>query len=213
MPTIYLLPNVGSSGAIKLKAPFTGLCAANVPYTVSGVRTLRDIAAGGQDPFLLYYDSSSIPKETFVDDVANGVCILSLVSPTGETVYVPNSYLESLPVAMGMPYVTMMVGINLGAIPTSLSLSYFMAQVKDLAHDLLGVANADVKAVKASSVTYLSVEDAGTIETARQTIMETITTDAAKLATSETNRAALAQRNSDLEAYILANMPPAPPPP
>lgn len=213
MPTNYLLPNVGSAGAIKLKAPFTGLCAANVPYSVSAVRTLRDISASGQDPYLLYYQPNDITDEQYSSDVSNNVCILSLVSPTGETVYVPNSYLESLPVAMGIPYCTMMVAVNLGALPTSLSLAYFMSQVQTLAHDLLGVDSADVKAIKASTVTFLSVDDSEALEAARTTVMEAVVTDAAKLVASEAARAALKQRNDDLEAYILANMNPSPPPP
>ena len=207
MTAAYILPNVGATGTVTLKAPFAGLCAANVPFKVSGVRTLQDVVAGGQDPFNLYYLPYGITEAKFIQDVADKVCILSLTSPTGEPVHVPNSYLETLPVSTGMPYATMFVGVNLGAMPSGLSLAYFMATVKQLAHDLLGVSNADVKAMKASSTTYLSMTDAEAIEAARQTVMGVVVTDRAKLIAALDVTVALQSRNADLEAYIL-NPPP-----
>lgn len=208
MAVVYILPNIGASGVIKLKAPFDHLCAENVPYEVSGVRLLSDITATGQDPFGLYYQPYEIEEDKYLQDVKDGVCLLSLRSPTGETVFVPNSYLISLPVSMGIPYSTMMVAVNLGALPHDLSLSYFMAQVQAFAHDLLGVGNADVRAIKASTTTYLSVEDSETIENARKVIMQDVITDAAKLRTAEESLQQLRQTNDDLEAFILTHLPP-----
>lgn len=209
----YLLPNIGTTGAIKLKVPFTGLCAENVPYQVSGISTLHEIVSSGQDPFEMYYEPNSITEEKFLQDAADGVCIISLVSPTGETVRVPNSYLESLPIATGVPYSVMMVAVNLGALPHDLSLTYFMTKVGELAHDLLGIAAPEVRAVKASTTTYLTLEDAASIEAARKVVMDTVVTTEARLAESEAARLALVALNADLEAYIVANhIPPAPPP-
>lgn len=208
MATNYLIPNIGATGAITLNAPFAGLCAANVPYKVSAVRMLQDIVARGEDPYNAYYAPYSITQAKFAQDVKDSVCIISLLSPEGETVCVPNSYLANLPVATGIPYATMLVGINLGPLPLDLSLAYFMEVVKQAAHDLLGVENADVKAAKASSTTYLTIADSSAIETARKVVMDTVTTDAAKLLISEQARQALQQKNADLEAFILANFNP-----
>jgi hypothetical protein len=208
MATAYLLPNIGATGAIKLAAPFEAMCAPNVPYRVSGLRTFQDVVADGKDPYLVHYEPYGITDAKYIQDASDDVCIVSLTSPSGDTVTVPNSYLLSLPVSTGIPYATMMVGINLGALPMDLSLSYFMTTVKQLAHDLLGINNADVKAIKGSSETYVSLADANSIEAARKVIMETVVTDAAKLRASEEARAALQAINSDLEAYILTRLPP-----
>jgi hypothetical protein len=203
--TQYILPNVGASGVIKLKDPFSGLCAANTPYEVTGVRTLQDIVASGQDPFALYYSPFGLDQTVYTSDVSNNVCILSLTASDGEVVYVPNSYLISLPIAMGVPYATMMVGINLGALPQDLSLTYFMDQVAELAHNILGVSAAEVRAMRASAITYLSVEDADTIETARQVVMDNVTTEMARRIAAETALNALQQKYNDLEAFTLAH--------
>lgn len=208
MATNYLIPNLGATGAITLKDPFAGLCAANVPYKVSSVRTMQDIVANGADPYNTYYAPYSISEEKFAQDVKDGVVIISLLSPTGETVSVPNSYLANLPVATGIPYATMLVGINLGPLPLDLNLAYFMTVVQNAARDLLGVENADIKVGKATSTTYLSIADSTAIETARKAVMDTVVTDAAKLYASEQARLALQQKNADLEAFILKNVKP-----
>lgn len=113
MATNYLMPIIGSVGAITLKDPFAGLCATNVPYQVSAVRMLQDIVAKGEDPYSVYYGPNDIPEDKFAQDVKDNVCIISLLAPDGETVYVPNSYLLNLPVGTGVPYATMMVGSTL----------------------------------------------------------------------------------------------------
>lgn len=205
--TQYILPNVGASGVIKLKDPFSGLCAANTPYVVTGVQTLQDVVASGQDPFALYYSPFGLDQSTYTDDVNNNVCILSLTASDGEVVRVPNSYLISLPIAMGVPYATMLVAVNLGALPQDLSLAYFMSQVAELAQNILGVSTADVRAMRASALTYLTVEDATTIETARQVVMDSVTTEMARRMAAETSLNALQQKYNDLEAFILAHPP------
>jgi hypothetical protein len=206
--TQYIVPNLGASGVIKLKDPFAGLCAANTPYTVTSIQTLQDIVADGQDPFALYYSPFGLDQTVYAQDINDRVCIVSLTPSDGDVVRVPNSYLISLPIAMGIPYATMMVGINLGALPQDLSLAYFMTQVAELAHDLLGVDNAAVRAMRASSLTYLSVDDAATIEAARQTVMQAVTTETARRLAAETALNALQQKYNDLEAYALAHTTP-----
>jgi hypothetical protein len=205
MTTLYIKPTVGSSGVIKLKDPFTGLCAENVPYEVTGLQTLQASSAGNVDPYALYYEPFEISRERFAEDVADKVCIVSLRSSDGETVYVPNSYLESLPVATGVPYGTMLVTVNLGALPQDLSLQYFMTKLAEMARDLMGVQNAPVRAMLASTLTSLSLEDAAAIEGARKAIMENVVTDAAKLRVAEEALFALQTKYSDLEAFVLAN--------
>lgn len=205
----YLLPNIGAVGAITLLPPFNGLCASNVPYEVTGLRRLRDLAASGADPFATFYQPAEIDQAKFLEDIRDGVCIITLLGPDGQSVEVPNSYLANLPVATGVPYATMMIGVKIGSLPLDLSLAYLMAKFKELAHDLVGAQNVDVRAARASSITYLSIDDAEAVETARKNVMSTVVTTDAKLHASEQARIALQERNADLEAYILAHHPPA----
>jgi hypothetical protein len=200
----YIQPSIGSSGVIKLKYPFTGLCSAGVPYEVTGLQTLHAVASTNQDPYALFYEPFEIDREKFAADVADRVCIVTLRASDGEEVKVPNSYLESLPVATGVPYGTMLVTVNLGALPQDLSLQYFMSQLKDMARDLMGVQNAAVRAMLASSLTSLTVEDAAAIESAREVVMGAVVTDAAKLRVAQEALVALRAKYNDLEAYVLA---------
>lgn len=208
-----LVPILGTVGVIKLKDPFASLCADGVPYRVTGIRTLSAITADGEDAYGKYYQPAAITEGIYRSDVNAGVCILTLEAPDGTPVYVPNSYLISLPIATGVPYMTMMVGVNLGSLPVGFNLAYFMSQVQSLANDLLGVANADVRAVKGSTVTFIPVEDSTALEAARNQVMGAVVTDRAKLVASEAERTRLQQLNQDLEQYILAHTPPVDPSP
>jgi len=210
MATLYIQPSIGSSGVIKLKEPFAGLCAENVPYEVISLQTLEATAGTGQDPYALYYEPFEIPLEKYREDLANKVCIVTFRASDGEPVQVPNSYLESLPVATGVPYGTMFVTVNLGALPQDLSLSYFMSKVGELAHDLLGIQTPQVRAMLASRLTSISIEDSAAIEAARRAVMENIVTDGAKLRVALEDLHALQMKYSDLEAFVLANQLPTP---
>lgn len=201
----YITPPVGTKGVITLNEPFANDVTANVPYTVAAVRTLADIAAAGQDPYALYYAPKGLSQDVYQQDVDNGACLLSLQSPAGQWVYVPNSYLANAPAAGGVPYTVMGVAINLGALPDSLSLAYFKSTIQQLAHDLLGVTVQpdDVQALTMSATTFLSQDDSKVIETARQNVMSTVVTDYAKLQQSEAARMDAIGKITELENYIL----------
>lgn len=198
----YIVPPINTSGVINLKEPFKSLCAANVPYTVVSIRTLGDIVNDGKDPYGSYYEAFGLDQATFNSDVNSGVCIISLRSPSGEFVHVPNSYLDTAPVATGVPYSSMIVGVRLGALPESLSLEYFNNSVKELAHDLLGVTDAEVKAVKVTETTYIPLDESKTFEAARQNVMSIVVTDSAKLRASEIERQKAIQKIAELELFI-----------
>jgi hypothetical protein len=200
----FLLPQVGSKGLIKLDAPFTNLVTSDVPYTVAAVRRLSDIASSGIDPFVTYYSPLGIDLVKYQADIVAGVCILSLQSPSDSWVYVPNSYLLAMPDSSGIAYTNIVVGVNLGALPDGLALDYFNAKVRDLAHDLLGVSNADVRGMVNSATTYLSKADHDVIAAARRNVMGIVVTDAAKLKESERQLATARAKIVELENFIRA---------
>lgn len=208
MPISYLQPSVGLKGVMKLGDPFAAQVVANVPYTVAAVRRLSDIITSGTDAFEAYYFPNNIEQSKYEEDIANGVCILSLQSPTDQWVYVPNSYLLSMPAAGGVPYSNMMVAVNLGAIPNRLSLNYFMETIKAMAHDQLGIDNADVRSAVVSPTTYIDPKDSDLYEIARKNIMSAISTDRAKLLASEAAREKAIAKIAELEDYIRKNLTP-----
>lgn len=208
-----IIPPINSFGAINLKAPYTSAVAANTPYTVASIRTLKDIAISGQDPYELYYEPAGVSRADYASDLERGVVILTLLPLSGDPVYVPNSYLDKAPDASGIPYYTVLVGVNLGVLPASMSLAYFMNAVKELAHDLIGVNDAPVQSSVVSNALLLPLEDANTIEAARKAVMATVVTDRAKLQASEAARQKAEAKVRELENYIISlNLPNSPPP-
>lgn len=202
----YLTPPVGMVGTISLSAPFTNAVVPNLPYTISAVRSLADIAASGSDPYELYYQDAGISEDKYKEDLVGGACILSLQSSSGIWVYVPNSYLASLPSAGGIPYTNYLVAVNLGLLPDNLDLTHFRNIIAELAHDVMGVENAETKIVAASATMYLSQEDSKAIETARQGVMSALKTDRALYLEEQRLRLAAIQRITELENFINANI-------
>lgn len=205
MTTPFIVPPINTVGVINLAPPYTNEVSANVPYTVSAIRTLSDIAASGQDPYELYYKPVSISAADYASDLARGVVIISLKSPSGEWVYVPNSYLLTAPVGTGVPYTEMIVAVNLGPLPDSLSLAYFKSAVQELARDLMGKENAMVQSMVASETIYLTLEDSKTIEAARQAIMDEVITDRAKYLNEQKLRLQAVAKIAEYEAWMLAH--------
>jgi hypothetical protein len=207
MPTPHLLPQVNSKGVIKLAAPFVTVVTANIPYTIAAVRRLSDFATSGLDPFALYYEPAGLSQEIFENDVKAGVCIISLQSPSDEWVYVPNSYLLAMPDAAGVAYSNKVVAVNLGALPDDLSLDYFKTALAELAHDLLGVTDADVRSLIVSAPTYLSQVDHATFSAARKTIMGIVVTNYAKYREAERLRVQAIAKIAELENHIRSLTP------
>jgi hypothetical protein len=205
MARAYLKPPQGISGVFKLAEPFTNAVSPNVVYRIAEVRSLVGVAASGDDPYEKYYKPAGVTEEKYLEDLANDVAILSLQSTSGKWVHVPNSYLQQMPAASGVPYALCIMGINLGAIPNDLDLTYFEGQIKDLARDLLGVSNADVQATVGSETTYIEQATAKVIEQARTNVMKNVVTDRAKYLASEEQRLAAVAKIAILEKYIKDN--------
>lgn len=213
MADVLIVPPINSFGTLNLKDPYASQITATTPYKVAAIRTLTDIAASGQDPYELYYEPLAVSQADYANDLARGVVILSLVSPSGQWVFVPNSFLNTAPIATGLPYYSMIVGVNLGMLPSSFGLSYFMNAVKELAHDLIGVNDAPVVSSIVSDALMVSIEDSATIEAARKAIMATVITDRAKLQASELARQKAEAKIVELENFIISlNLPDTPAP-
>lgn len=201
-----LIPEVGSSGIYKLRAPFNTRLAQDLRYTCIAVRRLADIVAAGGDPKDLHYTSNGLSDAQYDADVANGVCIVTLQSDGSGVVYVPSSYIESYPSMGGVPYRAIALVVSLGAIPDSLDLTYLKTRIRGVVKDTIGV-DRELQTVTTSPVSLIEQGTHETLEAARLAIVSESNTDYARALAAETALASARQHIAELEAYIRSQQP------
>lgn len=196
-----MIPAINTRGLYTLRAPFAAALLVSTPYTCVAVRKLEDIVAAGGDPKELYYTAHGIDASVYDDDVAQGTCIVTLQASEGSIVYVPSSFITSLPDQGGIPYTTLVLAVSLSAIPDALDLTYLKTRMSELVMANLGV-EAEVQEVAISAPTHLSQTEHAAIEAARQVNITNRTTDHATNLALTTQRDALLAKVQELEAYI-----------
>lgn len=201
-----LIPPIGASGLYKLIAPYNTMINTNISYTCMAVRKLSDIIAMGKDPFKTYYEPYGLTDTQYQNDLNSGVCIVSLQSNSGVWGYVPSSFIESYPQVNGVSYTSLALMVHLGALPDSLNLSYLTNTVKDIVTSVLGV-QPEVQTVATSPSSMISQDNHIAAETARQQQVASNTTTYAASQKNSDENAQLRARITQLEAYILENMP------
>lgn len=202
-----LIPPIGASGLYRLAQPYASQINLNISYTTMAVRKISDITALGKDPFVAFYEPYGLTEQQYEQDANSGVCIVSLQSNSGVWVYVPSSFIEAYPEVNGVPYISVALMVHLGALPDSLNLSYVRNTVRDTVMATLGIT-PDVQTVVTSAKTLIGQDNHMAAENARQANISSNTTDYSNALKYQDDNTALRSRITQLEAYILENMPP-----
>lgn len=198
---LALVPPVGTAGIYKLAPPFSTLLQANMSYRCDAIRRIADFVEVGVEPFEEYYLPYGLTQAQYDQDMANQVCIVSLVSASGHWVYVPSTYIIAYPDLNGVPYTVMVLGLELGAIPNYRDLSGLKSVLSELCRDTIGVVPS-IKEVAISAVQKLSQSDHDALETGRQNLINNTQTDRSKVIALTAELAALRQQYRQLEDYV-----------
>lgn len=202
-----LIPSVGTRGLFSLKAPFDAKLLPDTAYEVMAVRTLDDlVSSSGVDPKELYYTPNGLDAQ-YEQDLAAGVSIVSLAADS-EWIYVPSSYILSMPNQGGLPYTVLALAVMLGPVPDALDLSYLKSRISELVQGTIGITSPEVRTVALSSTTNVSQTEHAAIEAARQALITEADTDRAKLIAMTAQRDALATKVQQLETALLNKMSP-----
>ena len=200
--TTPLNPNIGASGLWSLVAPFDQLSSPGVSYSCVAVRLLADIIAAGSDPFTLYYQPQGLAQTDYQNDVAAGAAIVSLQATGGNWVHVPNTYISQMPNANNIPYRGIVLGVNLGALPDSLDLTYVKSQVSAAVQDAIGVAPSAVMSLAVTPKTLISPAEDASITASREALMGGNGTPTAQLVAARSQIATLQQQIAALSQFI-----------
>ncbi len=194
-------PSIGAGGLWSLNAPFNASLLPNVAYTCVAVRLLSDIIAGGSDPFTQYYSPAGLTQAQFQADVAAGVAICSLQASGGQWLFVPNTYIASMPNPNNISYRSIVLGAMLGPLPDTLDLTYVKTQVANAIQDAIGVIPT-VKSIAASSQLQISPTEDTSVTAARTALISTAGTPTAQLVSLQAQYNTLLQQYQALQTWV-----------
>ena len=202
-----IIPTIGSRGFYNLKAPFAALMVDTTPYTCQAIRRLGDYIAFNEDPLNNIYLPYGLTETDFQADLDENMYIVSLQSEQGQWLYVPASYLLSYPLQNGVPYQTYMIGVNLGAIPTSMDLTAIQTLISNLVYENLGI-KPKMSPVSLSKPILVSSSDSEKIEQARLIRATQKMSDYGRYHQAQVQLQQALEKIQILEAWIKQNHPP-----
>ena len=198
-------PLVDSAGTFKLKAPFDKLVTPNSVYTCRSIRSINDYLALGDNVFEKFYEPFNIDLEIYQDDLKNNVKIASLQAGIGEWIYVPCSFISEAPSINGVKYVSLILGVALGAIPDSMNLESIIEQFKEITANTLGI-ESEVKAVLADEPSLISHEDHVRLEAIRTSKITSSGSDKFIIQQLQREGESKDKKIAELEKYIKSKL-------
>lgn len=187
-------PTVGSKGLWELKAPFNSLLPVNTALECTAISNYGQLIAIGIDPYETYYKKHEIPEATYKEHMETEGRIVFLRTDSGQRYSFPLHYLVSYPIGTGVNYVSMGIGIRLGALPLNTNLDLLIEQIKELCNLNVGVEiHAETMAL--SEIHIISNQDHERIKSVRETRKREQTPALAKITE-------LAKRDADKGAKL-----------
>lgn len=196
-----LTPPLNATGRFTAAAPFDTVVFETVAYQAVALRRFDDIVELGEDVYAKYYQPFGLTEIQFKQDERNSVVLVSLMNPSGEIVYVPDSYILSYPNQGDVKYNHVVLSVSLGILPDFLDLTFAKQQLASIASDTIGV-NAAVKEHIAPTVGSVTPDQHELMEVARIARITNRRTDRAKALEAQAQITALQQRILALETII-----------
>ena len=175
----YIIPTVGMRGKFSLSPPLDQLCLPGEEYTCQAVRRLADYIGNNEDPLNDIYLLYELTEADFKRDMLEDMFIASLQSQSGHWVYVPVRYIQTFPDPGGVPYRTLMMGVNLGPQPNEDDFLHLQQEVTDLVIRYVGVV-PKIKMVQTSKTVLVPREKHDEIVAVRNSKKTTALTDGSK---------------------------------
>lgn len=200
-------PSIGARGQFKLKEPF--ILESNRIYYVTAIRSLKDLYDDNIDAFESFYEPLGIDRTKYRADTAMSVNIITLVSDSTDSspkdvVYVPDTYITSMPISDVPPYHRVVMSIDFGLLPESVDLSDLNDRIKTLGTTVIGKEPiTDLHLGSYHGV--ISSEHHRSMEASRQEQVSNQETDLAKRLRTERENEMLIERIRILEQLVIDN--------
>jgi hypothetical protein len=176
----------------------------SVLYTCAAIRTFRDIRERGFDPFVEFYQPMGLTQTQFNEDEELGASVITLVSDSDPTLYIPTSFILSYPNQHFVPYNHVVLSVSLGLVPDYVDYTFLQDQISGVVSDVIGV-ESDVKLHIAPTREALSPEEHEVLEVSRLSAVQMRVTDHARVLELERKNQKLLDQLATLETIIKQN--------
>lgn len=127
MAVVNNTPSINATGAYRVATPFT--VDESAIYVAEAIDGFNALESRGIDVYAEFYQPHSIPQSRFNEDKAADINIITLISNTAATVFVPSSYITSFPNTGTIGYSQLIVSLDMGLLPDNLNMDSIFADV------------------------------------------------------------------------------------
>lgn len=200
-----VLPDIGLSGVYELRTPFDTKVPNKTKLTCKAVRKISDYLASSEDVKQLCYIDNDLTEGDYENDLMLDMEIVSLQSGEGQWLYVPASYIVSYPLTNGIPYRSLVIGINLPQMPIEQDLTDMKTDIANLVKDHIGVLPT-LSSVETSAIIYVALDKHETNEGLRN-LEKNSKSYRTRYLEANLTIDALNTKIQELETYIKNNLP------
>lgn len=187
MATIKKTPPIYAKGRWVLRLPF--IANPNKIYTCIAVRSFADVYKLGQDVYRVFYLTMGVTDGgaiaglpfNFIAERQLKPNIITLQADDGETIYVPDTFIQRFPDMGDVKYSHLVLSVSLSAVPDYLNLEEVKDAVAQTIASRFGFV-PQVREHRAPSTDNPTPEQHEAIEAARLASLDLLETDAAKVA-------------------------------
>lgn len=197
------IPSIYTTGKWEIDQPFQ--VDPQSIYVCKAIKSFDELAFNGVDVFAAYYEPLGITVDKYEEDRINLVSIITLMSDTNSTVYVPSSYIRNFPDTTSIPYAYTILSVPLGALPDSLPLDDIKVQIADLVTQRLGITTQVGEHVSSRVTQWLSPTEHASVESNRKAVMLNNATDRATILALQEQVTKLEEANAIYEQIIKDN--------
>lgn len=187
MATIKKTPPIFAKGRWILKLPF--IANPTKIYTCIAIRSFADVYKSGADVYRVFYLTMGVQDGVtvagnpfnFIAERLHKPNIITLQADDGETIYVPDTFIQRFPDMGEVKYSHLVLSVSLGAVPDYLDLDEVKDAVAQTIASRFGFV-PQVREHRAPSTDNPTPEQHEAIEAARLASLNLLETDAAKVA-------------------------------
>lgn len=206
MARIRRTPSIGLSGNYTPTAPF--ILSEEFTYTCIAIRRFLDIEKEDIKVFDTYYQPKGLDNSIYAEDEENDVCIITLRRSDGMLFYIPDSYLASIPLQVGLGYVRLSLMVDCGIVREGLDIAFVESQIINLVKQVVNPPSVEVSRVLLPVKNSIAVVDQDALEAVRIANVNMSKTDYARMKELETQlNAAMQIIESQNQKLVEAGVP------
>lgn len=153
----YLIPQIGSKGKFTFASPYDAILSQDQEYTVSGIRSIKDIEDSEEEPFRTIYEQVGLTENDFSNDVRNNIPIIILVTTGNLYISLPANRIITQPDITGIKYQEKILAISLGSLPIDYDTSMLEDIISSDVYAASGIESV-CKIIPSSAVHIMSKE-------------------------------------------------------